>query len=254
MNTNNNSQNGILMEEEEEHLDLDLELDLASTQPLPSAKLSIKKNPKLSIADNASLTYFTNPQYMSILQRKTNCKASDNSEEIKFYKKRIISLFKDILREPLNETVNVEIKEIHSMFVNASINYFQMIDTKDIIQGQHPTQHTPHEKKMLSLSSEIEETPEDLLNSIGGKEVLTVNDANELMLRKTITVSNLDNYVISNKADTLTTTNEMRFIPLKLEIDLKTNDLKKKGVKDKHTKKTKSKSKIKKEDLSNEIV
>ncbi len=262
MSNHMNNPNGISIykkekEEEEEEESLDL-ANVINTSPLPPAKLI--KNSNLSIVDSASLTYFTNPQYMNILQRKTKCNASDNSDEIKFYKKRIISLFKDILRDQINENekVNVEIKEIHSMFVNASINYFQMIDTKDIIQGQHPKHVQNENMDASSLNVETTmETPEDILNNIGGKEILTVNDANDLMMRKTIAVSNLDNYVISSNPDT-NTTNEMRFIPLKLEIDLKTNDLKKKGVKDKIKKEKnnnpKPKSKFKKEDLSNEIV
>jgi hypothetical protein len=61
-----------------------------------------------------------------------------------------------------------------------------------------------------------------------------------MMMRKTITLANLDNYVIS-KQDI--SKNEMRIIPMKIEIDLKTNDLKTKGVR--------KKSKNMKEDLSN---
>lgn len=225
------------------------------------------KMANLNTADNASLTYFTNPAYIAILEKRKALNVHDNSEEIKFYKKRITSLFKDILREEKdsNESVNMEIKEFHSMFVNAAIRHFQMIDTKDIIQGQHPRndkEKLDDQTNTMSSNEEIEnKSPEDLLNTIGGKELFTIDEANSHMMRKTITVSNLDNYVTTNKANT---PNDKRIIPLKLDIDLKSNDLKKKGVKtknkdkdknkDKNEDKNKDKSKFKKEDLSNEIV
>jgi hypothetical protein len=220
------------------------------------------KMANLNTADNASLTYFTNPAYIAILEKRKALNVHDNSEEIKFYKKRITSLFKDILREEkdtndTNESVNMEIKEFHSMFVNAAIRHFQMIDTKDIIQGQHPRndkEKLDDQTNTIPSNEENEnKSPEDLLNTIGGKELFTIDEANCHMMRKTITVSNLDNYVTTNKANT---PNDKRIIPLKLDIDLKSNDLKKKGVKTKNKDKDKNKdkSKFKKEDLSNEIV
>ena len=212
----------------------------------------------LNTADNASLTYFTNPSYISVLEKRKTLKTYDNSDEIRFYKKRITSLFKEILREEKdsNESVNMEIKEFHSMFVNAAIKYFQMIDTKDIIQGQYPCNDKEKMNSPTTVSSNEEidnKSPEDILNTICGKELFTIDDANSQMMRKTITVSNLDNYVTTNKA---TVPNDTRIIPLKLDIDLKSNDLKIKGVKDKNKNKDKNKdkSKFKKEDLSNQIV
>ena len=185
-------------------------------------------NEKMNIVDTASLTFFTNPAYYSILQRKKLCNVKDNAEEVKFYRKRIVALFKDILKES-DETVNKEIKEIHSLFVNAAIRYFEMLDKKDIIQGQHIQGDE-------SLENENAD-PEDILNSLGGPELFTIDEANDIMMRKTITVANLDNYVITKQEHS---SNETRIIPFKLEIDLKTNDLKTKGV---PSKKNKNKNK-----------
>ena len=91
---------------------------------------------KLNIVDTASLTFFTNPAYYGLLQRKKLCNIKDNSAEIKFYRKRIIALFKDMIKGE-EEPVNREIKEIHTMFVNSAIRYFEVTDKKDIVQGQH---------------------------------------------------------------------------------------------------------------------
>ena len=179
---------------------------------------------KMNYVDHASLTFFTNPVYYGILQRKKMASIKDNGSEVKFYRKRITSLFKDLLR-PDNDIPNQEIKEIHSIFVNTAIRYFEILDTKDIVQRQHFDDNIPN-----------------VADAIKDEDLPDFSSANDLMMRKTITVSNLDNYIISKQDNSM---NEVRIIPLKLEIDLKTHDLKTKGIPPK-----KVKSKKKKEDLS----
>ena len=191
---------------------------------------------KMNIVDSASLAFFTNPAYLNILQRKKLCQVKDNAEEIKFYRKRIIGLFKDLLKE--NDLPGTEIKEIHTMFVNAAVRYFEITDKKDIIQGQHT--HVQGQ----DISDAQGETPEDILNAIGGPDLFTLDEANDLMIRKTIAVASLANYVI-NKQDN--SGNDLRIIPVKMEIDLKTKDLKTKGLPPKKMKKSKNLT----EDLSN---
>ena len=195
---------------------------------------------KLNIVDTASLTFFTNPAYYGILQRKKLCNIKDNSAEIKFYRKRIISLFKDMLKGE-EEPVNKEIKEIHTMFVNSAIRYFEVTDKKDIVQGQHANAIDTNaiDANAIDTNDTIEETPEEILNAIGGPEIYSLAEANDKMMRKNIAVASLDNYVIKD-----TPVNEVRIIPMKMEINLKATGLKEKGVPPK-------KSKNKKEDLSN---
>jgi len=195
---------------------------------------------KLNIADSASLAFFTNPAYLTILQRKKLCQVKDNSEEIKFYRKRIIGLFKDLLKE--NDLIGTEIKEIHTMFVNAAVRYFEITDKKDIVQGQHKKCDANQEQ---NIEGDAAQTPEDILNAIGGPDLFTVDEANDLMIRKTVAVASLANYVIHHKQDN--SGNDLRIIPVKMEIDLKTKDLKTKGLPSKKMKK----SKISTEDLSN---
>jgi len=203
----------------------------------------IPSHEKMNSVDTASLTFFTNPHYLNILQRKKLCDIKDNADEVKFYRKRIVSLFKDMLKES-EGTINREIKELHTMFVNATIRYFEITDKKDIIQDQHMQgqhmqgQHMHDDDDDVVPAEEL--SPEDILNAIDGSEINSISEANDLMMRKTITLANLDNYVIT-KQDI--SANEIRIIPMKMEIDLKTHDLKIKGVP--------KKSKKKKEDLSN---
>jgi len=184
-------------------------------------------------ADNASLNFFSNPLYLSIINRKLLTNKTDNKPNIKFYRKRIVSLFKDIIK--YDEAPTEELKEMFNRFVNTMINYFEIIDRKDIIQGIH---HMDEDV----ITNEIDN---DLDDDIIDTENLTIDKANDLMMKKTLQVANLNNYVIS-KHDT---SNEIRIVPLKLEIDLKTPDLKIKGVKVK-----KGKSIKQEEDLSLQII
>ena len=189
---------------------------------------------KMNIADNASLAFFTNPVYLNILQRKKLCDIKDNTEELKFYRKRIVALFKDLLKEP---SENREIKEIHTMFVNAAIRYFEVTDKKDIIQEQH-TEGKHTEGKHTEGQHQSEFNPLNGGPGVSTEELFTIDEANDAMMRKTITVANLDNYVIMKQDNSA---NETRIIPIKIDIDLKTDGLKTKGV---PPKKPKQKSKI----------
>lgn len=202
-----------------------------------------------NIADNATLAFFTNPAYLSIIQRKmVKTPAEDNNNEaIKFYKKRMISLFKDIFKEDnmssLGDTKSSlggetptptpgELKEAHHRFALLAVKYFETIDKKDIIQEQHAS--------ATGAEGEADMAEIDTSN------IFTVDDANNVMMRKTITYANLDNYVIM-KEDL--SANDLRIIPMKIDINLKTPDLKIKGLKPKI-----KKSKNTKEDLSQQIV
>jgi hypothetical protein len=181
-----------------------------------------------NISDSATLAFFTNPMYLNILKRKNLGAERDNTADVKFYRKRIASLFKDLLKGELAPPTE-ELKEIHNVFLNTAIRYFKRVDTKDIIQGQiHGTQP----------AAVAEKTPDDLLDEIGANEneIESLAEANDIMMRKTVNVSSLDNYVIvarDNSGNPLNGNNALRIIPLKMEIDLKSPDLKTKGVKPK---------------------
>jgi hypothetical protein len=196
-------------------------IEIEEQEPMPEIKFKLCND-----ADSATLNFFSNPHYLGKLNKKLNpINKPDNKINVKFYKKRIISLFKDIIKD--DEAPTEEIKDIYNRFVDTMINYFEIIDKKDIIQGMHGIN---------------EQLPSDNLED-KMPESITIDQANELMIKKTIQVANLNNYVIA-KHDT--TTNDLRIIPLKIEYDLKTPDLKTKGVKPKKIKKSINKE----EDLS----
>ena len=164
---------------------------------------------------SASLTYLTNPVYQQIIKQQKELKSTSNKSDIKFYRKRITALTKDMLKGEIPE--NTYIKTIYENYVNALIKYFKMLDTSDIIQQQHNN---------VEQSAEIHVDNHDTLDAI--KEV-TIDKMDDLLMRKISGPTTLDNYVIKTQH----ATEDTRIIPVMLDINLKEPGLKTKGVKEK---------------------
>ena len=190
------------------------------------------------IGTNATLNFFTKPSYLTKLKKLYSNENDGSSilnhdKSIKFYKKRIISLFKDFLKgdEPLH--CNSELKHLCHLFASQSIHYFESVDKQDIIQQEH-------------IQGEILNDKLDIdLDTIEALNVESIEDANSIMMRKTISIPSLDNYVIQLPSSD-NVGNIKKIIPVKLDIDLKNPILKTKGVKPKGLKKNVKK----KEDIS----
>ena len=73
----------------------------------------------------ASLTYLTNPLYQQVLKQQTQNTVHNNKSDIKFYRKRITALTKDMLKGDIPE--NSYIKTIYETYVNGLIKYFKMV-------------------------------------------------------------------------------------------------------------------------------
>jgi hypothetical protein len=188
------------------------------------------KSNKMELYDTkiASLTYLTNPLYQQVLKQQTQHAMHSNKSDIKFYRKRITALTKDMLKGEIPD--NSYIKTIYETYVNGLIKYFKMVDTSDIIQQQY-------------LNADVGANGVGAngvgangvgANGVGANEVLDTNSNKEItidntMMRKHTGVSTLDNFVIKQPNDA----KETRIIPLIIDVDLKEPSLKKKGVKEK---------------------
>ena len=168
----------------------------------------------------ASLLYLTNPLYQQIIKQQKENKSTTSKSDIKFYRKRITSLTKEMLKGDIPD--NTYIKHIYETYVNELIKYFKMIDTRDIIQKQYEEEQDAETK--------LETILEDELEVINNKEI-TMNSSsmNNCMMRKIPNIPSLDNFVIKLNDES----KETRIIPVILDVNLKEPSLKKKGVKDK---------------------
>jgi len=193
------------------------------------------------IGTNATLHFFTKPSYLSKLKKRyVNEKDGSNllkhTESIKFYKKRIISLFKDFLKGEEPSHCNDELKHLSHLFAIHSINYFESVDKQDIIQQNHTQGDLSNNILGIGIGIDTDTELDTELDTIEELNTNSMEDANSLMMRKTISIPSLDNYVIQ-KTSSDNSGNIKKIIPLKLEIDLKNPTLKTKGVKPKGLKK-----------------
>jgi len=214
-------------------------------------------NPLMIKMKDITLEFLTNPLYHNMINSKLEATNSNkiNKQDLKFYRKRIHALSKDLLK---GDSPNDSLKKIHDDYVRAAILYLKMIDTKDIIQEQYKNEILP-DINNINFSNEMgsnemgsnEMGPNEMgsnemgsnemgsnemgSNEMGSNETTNVADANQQMMRKIVNISNLDNYVISKN----TQENEL-ILPTKKEINLHTPDLKTKGIiiKDKKNKKS----------------
>jgi hypothetical protein len=171
-----------------------------------------------------TLEFLTNPLYHNMINSKSGLINSNkiNKQDIKFYRKRIYALSKDLLK---GDSPNESLKKIHDDYVNAAIIYLKMIDTKDIIQEQYQNEILP-DINNINFSNEIGSN-EIASNEIASNESTNVADANQQMMRKIVNISNLDNYVIITNKNNIG--NEYT-LPTKKEINLHTQELKTKGI------------------------
>ena len=201
-----------------------------------------KDNKDKQFENKATIEFLSNPMYLGILKKKKELvNEYDNNDDVKFYKKRIISLFKDIIK---GAECTPELKNIHNKFINASIRSFEMNDKKDILQQQYACEgegeceetdansnanYNANANSNANYNDDVSDIDIDVDIDVGD-ENMPLDKANKLMMKKSITFNNLDNFVINNHDNS---SNDLRIIPLKVDIDLKSPELKKKGIKKK---------------------
>lgn len=175
----------------------------------------VEKDDLSTIENSSILEYLTNPAYYSIIAKtKPKTESIINKEDTRFYRKRIIALTKEILKNG-DVAPSKGIKEAFDVYVNILIKYFKIVDKTDIIQDQYDKDELSNldeQQEQLDIEVDIEQMD---INHIMGGSAPTLN-----------------NFVV-----TTTSHEETRIIPIKLEMDLKSPSLKTKGIKPKKYKK-----------------
>ena len=162
-----------------------------------------------SLTSDIDLLYFSNKQ-LSQKYNKTQKVENKNivvsEEDREFYKKRIYQMTKELLR---GKKINSIIDESFNEFLNVSIKHLKFIDKKDIIQNDY---------------KDIKEKERKL------DENFKLMDKNKLMMKdkknKKKTIKEFVNIVNKKKQPKV-------FLPEKKVINLKSTELKEKGIKSK---------------------
>ena len=182
-----------------------------STKNLASEQNSIEETESNAFLNQATLDYLINTkQYKIQLTNTLNKKI--NRKDKKFYRRRILSLIKDLLtKEETEIVVSPDIKCAFDNLVKTCISYFKMLDINDIIQEDY----------------------NDITEEIKEKEELSetekfLKEENEKLLMRSVKMSNnsLDKFIKIK----MTKQPEELIIPQQKEINLKDPVLKNKGV------------------------
>jgi hypothetical protein len=186
---------------------------------------------KMEQTNKATLEYLITPYYHNVIaaRNKNNSKINEvaiNKEDVRFYRKRIVAMTKEMLKGGTTDlpTPNKDIKHAYDAYVHQMIQYFKTIDRKDILQEQYL-------KNVTQENTDDDDDDDEKTKGLDEIDISTVKleKVNELMMKKMVKISNLDNFVIQTQSEK----NENRIIPVKKEIDLKAANLKTKGIKKK---------------------
>jgi len=162
--------------------------------------------------NQVSLDYLINTkQYKIQLTNTLNKKI--NRKDKKFYRRRILSLTKDLLSKEESEiVVSPDIKYAFDNLVKTCIHYFKILDRNDIIQEDYN-----------KFDDKIKENIE-----INDESSKILKEENEKLLMRSVKMSNpsLDNFIKIK----MTKQSEEIIIPQQKEINLKDPILKNKGI------------------------
>ena len=156
------------------------------------------------------IEYLINP---IMLDKLNKIKKNNNNKDVRFYKKRILHLIKNLLNDK-EENINNMLLESYENFINNAIYHFKMVDTKDILQKEYEAINKINKTKTNNRNNTI----------LNQQKVL--DNANELVINgnqynKAITIPQCFP-IKQNKTAVIT--------PYKKKVNLKDPELKTKGI------------------------
>ena len=156
--------------------------------------------------NNITLEYFLNKsQYQELVKKRDIFNDKNFKSEKKFYKKRILDLTKKLFR---NEIEDFQLNNVFNGYIKSCCNYLKFQDKKDFIQEGY--------------SEDEKEEMENLLDEI---EEVAYNNCDYLMTKEKETKHiTLDNYIKKNEKKPTV------ILPEKKTFNLKSKDLKTKGI------------------------
>jgi len=197
--------------------------------------------------DGVTLEYLLNPVYHTgVFQSKYKQDAKDDpvsNVDVKFYRKRITALSRDIMR---GNVANKIVQEAHDEYVKAAIQYFKVKDKTEILQKEHESGEINVERKGEDQSLDN--------NKDSNFDIGLVNKAFFEAPETRQPRQTLDNFVTSK---TLKIAEPVKH-PQRRQINLKTKELRMKGVprnkKDKQQKQEHKQKQEQKEKHTNERI
>ena len=162
------------------------------------------------------LEYLMNPGMYEKWMKKNEkkIKVSDLKSDVKFYKKRIIQLTKDMMKD---QHITNSVNKAYNEYMKSCVAYLRFLDTKDILQEEYK-----------GIPEQLELSDDDLDGDPNN------NLINPSYLHKQ---NKIEDYIDVKKISNVPK-NET-YLPEKKNLKLKDPELKKKGIKKKKGKKKK---------------
>lgn len=178
--------------------------------------------------NHMTLEYLLNPVYHSgVFQTKSKTNHLNDeisSTDLKFYRKRINALSRDMTRGNVNGT-NQIVQEAHTAYVKAAIHYFKESDKSELLQNEYKNSDEDVERKGTQQ--------QPIKNSNNkNKEDFDIDAANKALFETPATHPTLDTFVTSK---TLKVAEPMK-PPQRRQINLKTKEFRMKGLRSKKDK------------------
>jgi len=160
--------------------------------------------------DILTLEYFLNKsQYQGVFKKQEIFNDKHFLSDKKFYKKRIIDLTKKLFR---SEVEDIELKNMFNQYVRTCCKYLKFLDKKDIMQENYSEEE----------EEKVEITGENILENI--KDIDYHNCDHLILKEKETKKITMDNFIKKTQKK------PNIILPEKQKFNLKTKELKTKGL------------------------
>ena len=178
-------------------------------------------------------------KYMARKETDTKIRSSETKSERRFYKKRILELTKQLIKNPTHTNDSSVITACNA-YINACIVHFKFVDLSDTLQMEHVTACSVAEPSSISGIADGEGTAEQhdvIINIVNQIDTAFLSESDDVRNIKKISIPEknvLEQLFISPEFKMKSKSkseNDTKHIPRIIEVDFKDRHFKTKGIK-----------------------
>ena len=191
----------------------------------------------LNSVDDATLEYMVNvAQYEKYLRKNNIDYNTGFKRDLKFYRKRIISITKDLFKDEMKD-VDITLNGAFNMYMKACITHLKFEDQSDTIQKCYVCMGIVAGEQTAQEQQQQNCTCNNNLDALNALNAFELNKANELYFKpKEVKKLTLDTYVIKKSSSQK---KEPVVFPQQFKFNPKDPSFKYKGLKKQKNKKDK---------------
>ena len=166
-------------------------------------------------------------KYMARKETDTKIRSSETKYERRFYKKRILELTKQLIKNPTHTNDSSVITACNA-YINACIVHFKFVDLSDTLQMEHATAYSVAEPSSIAEHH-------DAVNIVNQIDTAFLSESDDVRNIKKISIPEknvLEQLFISPEFKLQSKSeNDTKHIPRIVEVDFKDRHFKTKGIK-----------------------